>query len=82
MNFSDMSDVVYKWRIESFVESLSTYLYFDKQHQRLYCSSVEDDNRWDKNSKVKNIEVVRSDSDPASNYIVCNRICQQFQSKR
>ncbi|MBD5450785.1 MAG: hypothetical protein HDR28_11725 [Lachnospiraceae bacterium] len=79
MNFSDMSDVVYKWRIKSFVESLSSYLYFDEQNQRLYCSSVEDDSRWDKSKMVENIEVVRSDSDPASNYVVCNRICQQLQ---
>ncbi|MDE7176870.1 MAG: hypothetical protein K2O59_03570 [Lachnospiraceae bacterium] len=79
MNFSDMSDVVYEWRIKSFVKSLSAYLYFDEQNQRLYCSSVEDDGRWDKDKMVKNIEVVRSDSDPASNYVVCNRICQQLQ---
>ncbi len=79
MNFSDMSDVVYEWRIKSFVKSLSSYLYFDKEHQRLYCSSVADDNKWDKDKMVKNIEVVRSDSDPASNYVVCNRICQQLQ---
>ena len=79
MNFSDMSDVVYEWRIKSFVKSLSSYLYFDKQHQRLYCSSIADDSKWDKDKMVKNIEVVRSDSDPASNYVVCNRICQQLQ---
>ena len=79
MNFSDMSDVVYKWRIKSFIESLKEYLYFDKNHQRLYCSSVEDDSKWDKETGVKHIEVVRSDSDPASNYVVCNRICQQMQ---
>lgn len=79
MNFSDMSDVVYEWRIKSFVKSLSSYLYFDKEHQRLYCSSVSDDSKWNKDNMVKNIEVVRSDSDPASNYVVCNRICQQLQ---
>lgn len=79
MNFSDMSDVVYEWRIKSFVKSLSAYLYFDKAHQRLYCSSIEDDCRLDKGEMVKNIEVVRSDSEPASNYVVCNRICQQLQ---
>lgn len=81
MNFSDMSDVVYEWRIKSFVKSLSSYLYFDKEHQRLYCSSVADDNKWDKDKMVKNIEVVRSDSDPASNYVVCNRICQRYRSR-
>lgn len=79
MNFSDMSDVVYEWRIKSFVKSLSEYLYFDKRRQRLYCSSIEDDKNCDKNNMVKNIEVTRSDSDPASNYVVCNRICQQLQ---
>lgn len=79
MNFSDMSDVVYEWRIKSFVKSLSEYLYFDKQRQRLYCSSMEDDKNCDKGKMVKTIEVTRSDSDPASNYVVCNRICQQLQ---
>lgn len=79
MNFSDMSDVVYEWRIKSFVEALSSYLYFDKENQRLYCSSVADDNNCNKDKMVKNIEVSRSDSAPASNYVVCNRICQQLQ---
>lgn len=77
MNFSDMSDVVYKWRIKPFIESLAKYMYFEDD--KLYCSiSEEDDKRTEKNM-VKEIEVVRSDSDPASNYVVCSRICQQMQ---
>lgn len=77
MNFSDMSDVVYKWRIKPFIESLSKYLYFEGD--KLYCSiSDEDEGRTEANM-VKEIEVVRSDSDPASNYVVCSRICQQMQ---
>lgn len=79
MNFSDMSDVVYEWRIKSFIRTLKKYLYFDKKHQRIYCSSVEEDGNWKKEEMVQHIEVVRSDSDPASNYVVCNRICQQMQ---
>lgn len=55
MNFSDMSDIVYEWRIKTFVKSLSAYLYIDEQHQRLYCSSFADDSKWDKDMMVKNI---------------------------
>ena len=81
MNFSDMSNVVYKWRLRTFIESLTEYLYIDREQHRLYCSSVEDDDSWsnEEMNKVKSIEVVRSDTDPASNYVVCNRICQQMQ---
>lgn len=77
MNFSDMSDVVYKWRIRPFIESLSKYLYF--KEDKLYCSVSEKDVECNENNRVKEIEVVRSDSDPASNYVVCSRICQQMQ---
>lgn len=77
MNYSDMSDVVYKWRIKPFIASLSKYLYF--KGDKLYCSiSDEDEERTDDNM-VKEIEVVRADSDSASNYVVCSRICQQMQ---
>lgn len=77
MNFSDMSDVVYKWRIRPFIESLSKYLYF--KEDKLYCSAFDKDGERTKDNEVKEIEVVRSDSDPASNYVVCSRICQQMQ---
>lgn len=81
MNFSDMSDVVYKWRLHNFIESLTKYLYIDKDKKRLYCSVFEkadyiDTTKWE---KVKNIKVVRSDTDLASNYIICSRVCQQMQ---
>ncbi len=77
MNFSDMSDVVYKWRMRPFIESLSKYFYF--ADGKLYCSSSDKDKNRTKENMVKEIEVIRSDSDPASNYVVCNRICQQMQ---
>lgn len=77
MNFSDMSDVVYKWRIKPFIESLSKYLYF--KEDKLYCSFSDKDQERTEENMVKEIEVVRSDSDPASNYVVCSRICQQMQ---
>lgn len=77
MNFSDMSDVVYKWRIKPFIESLSKYLYF--KGDKLYCSISDEDQERTEENMVKEIEVVRSDSDPASNYVVCSRICQQMQ---
>lgn len=79
MNFSDMSDVVYKWRLKPFIESLTKYLYFDKNFENLYCSSVEIKDNIPKDQKVKEIQVVRADSDPASNYVICSRICQQMQ---
>lgn len=80
MNFSDMSDVMYKWRMRSFIESLTKYLYIHKKSNRIYCCDTEqndlDKEQW---TKVKEIQVVRSDSDPASNYVICSRICQQMQ---
>lgn len=102
MNFSDMSDVVYNWRLKTFIETLSSYLYIDKTHNRLYCCAKDIDDDWNQTNgkdgagggdghdkrrgpdradivKVVNIEVTRSDTDPASNYVVCNRICQQMQ---
>lgn len=89
MNFSDMSDVVYKWKIHTFVESLKKYLYLDKKNRRLYCYAAENDVKKNESGKycigkneveeIEGIEVIRADSDPASNYVVCSRICQQMQ---
>lgn len=81
MNFSDMSNIVYKWRLHDFIESLSKYLYINSDEKRLYCSIYEkadyiDTEKW---KKVKKINVVRSDTDLASNYIICSRVCQQMQ---
>lgn len=88
MNFSNMSDVVYKWRLQSFIESLSKYLYIDskKQKQKIYClptakltqQETEEikSNGWE---QVRKVNVIRSDSNPASNYVICNRVCQQLQ---
>ena len=39
MSFSKVTDVVYKWRIKPFVESLQKNLYFNHSHTRLYCFS-------------------------------------------
>lgn len=85
MNFSNMSDVVYKWRLKSFIESLSKYLYIDL-NEELHCVASSkpsegqqkkvDDKTW---KKVEKIYVVRADSDPASNYVICSRVCQQMQ---
>lgn len=85
MNFSDMSDVVYKWRIKKYIESLSKYLYV--KEGKLYCNAY-DVARCDRENmenvipiegRIKKINVVRSDTEPANNYVVCNRICQQLQ---
>ena len=80
MNFSDMADVVYKWRVEDFVQSINKYLYYDEKKNRLYCHT-KDEPISNSNDlvKVKKINVIRADSDPASNYIICSRICQQMQ---
>lgn len=86
MNFSNMSDVVYKWRLQSFIESLSKYLYIDSENQKLYClptaKLTQQETEEIKNKKweqVKKVNVIRSDSNPASNYVICNRVCQQLQ---
>lgn len=80
MNFSDMADVVYKWRVEVFVETIKKYLYFDENNHRLYCRAKENCMPKGNNYiKVDKINVIRADSDPASNYIICSRICQQMQ---
>lgn len=79
MNFSDMSDVFYKWRLRTFIESLTKYLYFDKKTKKIYCRVQEIDNNIPDESRIKEIRVIRSDSDPASNYVICSRICQQIQ---
>lgn len=81
MNFSDMSDVVYKWRLHDFIESLSQYLYINEDDNRLYCSIYDKEQyaKVKKGKKVSKIHVVRSDTDLASNYIICSRVCQQMQ---
>lgn len=82
MNFSDMSDVVYKWRIHDYIESLKVYFAFSDDKKRIYCSKEKITDEMKAKNKlisVKGIDVVRADSDPASNYIICSRICQQMQ---
>lgn len=76
MNFSDMSDVVYKWRLNDFVKSLSNFFYINKDTESVICSLTNPGEKWE---QVKKINILRSDSNPASNYVVCNRICQQLQ---
>lgn len=95
MNFSNMSDIVYKWRLKNFIESLKKFLYFrEKKEQsrrekteeadgntgkRLFCfpEKKQDDEKYSY-IKVKEINVVRSDSNPSSNFVICNRVCQQM----
>lgn len=81
MNFSNMSDVVYKWKIQQFIQSLSRYLYI--KERKLFCSNCDIDSLTEENeileeNRIK-INVLRSDTEPANNYVVCNRICQQLQ---
>ena len=78
MNFSDMSDVVYKWRLQPYIKSLSKYLYISNGY--LYCYEKELKTKDELGDKKRvRISVVRSDTDSANNFVICNRICQQMQ---
>ena len=93
MNFSDMSDVVYKWKLRSFIESLKKFLFLKKEEDRdhpgksrttaIACVAKNKDDipekERDKWVPVKNIRVVRADSNTESNYVICDRVCQQMQ---
>lgn len=87
MNFSDMSDVVYKWKLSSFIESLKEYLYLNTTTNEIACVAEKGkkeylpaleagEGEWE---PVTHINVIRADSNTASNYIICNRVCQQMQ---
>lgn len=143
MSYSNISDVLYKWRLKSFIESLKNRLYFNRipTKPRLYCidrtnlsdavlkalieeelpentgsisdkksnllnkleeltksllygksenenPAVEYDRFFQTNlladndpifDPVKELDVIRADSDPSSNFVICNRVCQQMQ---
>ena len=85
MNFSEMSDVVYKWKLSSFIESLKDHLYLNNNTDEIICvADTKDDPNTLENieqgwTKVSKIHVVRADSNTVSNYIICNRVCQQMQ---
>ena len=93
MNFSDMSDVVYKWKLRSFIESLKKFLFLKKEEDKdhpgksrttaIACVANNKDDipekERDKWVPVKNIRVVRADSNTESNYVICDRVCQQMQ---
>lgn len=79
MNFSDMSDIVYKWHLKPLIESIKKYLYINNNDKILCCSGSEKKSVPEGFRKIQNVRVVRSDSDPVSNYVVCSRICQQMQ---
>lgn len=76
MNFSDMSDVVYKWRLKDFIGSLSSKIYINKTTDAVICSLDHPGKGWKQATKIN---VLRSDSNPATNYVICNRVCQQMQ---
>lgn len=83
MNFSGMSDVVYECKLLDFIRSLSKYLYLDRESHQIAC--VKEPGREPKSEStsgwtpVEKIHVIRADSNTASNYIICSRICQQIQ---
>lgn len=85
MNFSDMSDVVYKWRLNDFIKSLKNYLYIDLETQDLVCHAnkhARDEAIKNKSKeqarRIEHIQIVRADSESATNYVICSRICQQL----
>lgn len=80
MDFSNMSTVVYNWRIKPFIESLKNYLQLEGDKIICYPERIQQTEKGERNStSVKQINVIRADTDNASNYVVCNRICQQMQ---
>ncbi len=86
MNFSNMSDVAYEQRLKPFIECLKDYFYIakndkkdDKPKEIICVSDPGKTNPNDSWVKVDNINVVRADSSFASNYVICNRVCQQIQ---
>lgn len=86
MNFSNMSDVAYKWQLRPFVESLKDYIYFEGDHSENLVFKRQRDQEGDtsnrkikEENKVIKINVVRADSNYDSNYVICNRVCQQIQ---
>lgn len=65
--------------MKEFIQGLSKYLYI--KDGKLYCYESDIDsleNQVLEKERVK-INVLRSDTEPANNYVVCNRICQQLQ---
>ena len=77
MHFSDMSNVVYEWRLKSYIESLTEYLFINTSAEKIQCASnAPTESGWE---KVTKINVLRADSDLASNYVICDRVCQQIQ---
>lgn len=91
MSFSDMADVIYEQRIKRFIRKLKSYLAFDKKRDRICCSKEKmEEEKYDPNDtskiisdikyrRVKEIHVERGDTDVASNYVMCSRICQRIQ---
>lgn len=80
MNFSNMSDVAYRWRLRPFIESLTKYLYFEGN--KLVCCPEpwkSNDDSTSSRRRVSKINVIRADSNYDSNYVICNRVCQQIQ---
>lgn len=78
MNFSNISDVAYRWRLQPFIESLTKYFYFEGNELVCYAEP----HITDKNGsihRVSKINVIRADSNYDSNYVICNRVCQQIQ---
>lgn len=78
MNFSNMSNVAYEQRIKPFIEGLTGYFYFVDNQKSIAC--IADPNSPPPGGvPVSKINVIRADSNFASNFVICNRVCQQMQ---
>ena len=56
-------------------EGQNDWLKYMKELQRL----IEELENIKSIKEIDKINVIRADSEPSSNYVVCNRICQQMQ---
>lgn len=81
MDFSDMSDIVYEWHLKEYIQSLRKYLRYDIKNKKIYCTLNENpqEDEIKKIPQVNKIHVIRADSAPSSNFVICSRICQQLQ---
>lgn len=85
MNFSNMSDVVYEWRLKPFIERLKDDLVFscdscdNSNKRKLICRKKTQQKEEKQEVPVTRIHVIRADSSFESNFIICNRICQLMQ---
>lgn len=75
-NFTNMSDVAYKWQLRPFMESLKDYFYFIFIEGTLVFSECgsQPDSKPQRKGKIKKINVIHTNSNYDSNYVICNQV--------